>query len=63
MEKAFLQDIHSGVGAADQYMSSVQAAAYGLAQGGDTKTKLLCGVVTDSAHDGYRCVVHVLSSL
>ena len=47
-------DIHSGVGAADQYMSSVQAAAYGLAQGGDTTTKLMCGVVTDSVHDGYR---------
>lgn len=49
-------DIHSGVGAADQYMSAVQAAAYGLAQGGDTTTKLLCGVVTDSVHDGYRYV-------
>eukprot|EP01047_Picozoa_sp_COSAG01_P034804 COSAG01_NODE_2633_length_7333_cov_89.156760_2_plen_166_part_00 len=42
------------MGAADQYMASVQAAAYGLARGGDNRTKLLCGVVTDSVHDGYR---------
>ena len=47
-------DIHSGAGSGDQYMAAVQAAAYGLAKGGDTKTKLLCGVVTDSAHDGWR---------
>jgi hypothetical protein len=35
-------------------MVNVQAAAYGLSQGGDNKTKLMCGVVTDSVHDGYR---------
>ena len=35
-------------------MASVQAAAYGLAAGGDTTTKLLCGVVTDSAQEGWR---------
>lgn len=47
-------DIHSFAGSADQYMATVQAAAYGLAQGGDTTTKLLCGVVTDSVHSGWR---------
>jgi hypothetical protein len=47
-------DIRMGSGGADQLMASVQAAAWGMAQGGDNTTKILCGVVTDSAHDGFR---------
>ena len=53
-------DIHAGAGAADQYMSVVQAAAYGMAQGdaaqSTRQTRLLCGVITDSVHDGFRQV-------
>lgn len=45
-----IDTLHPGAGTGDQYMSAAQAVAYGL--GG--RVKLLCGVVTDSVHDGWR---------
>ena len=46
-------DIHAGGGSGEQLMTVVQAAAYGLAQGGDNATKLVCGVITDSVHESF----------
>lgn len=46
-------------GTADQYMAAAQAVKYGLVHSNSTAgaqpiIKLLCGVVTDSVHDGWR---------
>jgi hypothetical protein len=44
-------DTDASAGTGDQYMSAAQAVAYALHGSG---VKLLCGVVTDSVHDGWR---------
>jgi hypothetical protein len=44
-------DSDASAGTGDQYMSAAQAVAYALH---GTGVKLLCGVVTDSVHDGWR---------
>ena len=44
-------DSDASAGTGDQYMAAAQAVTYGLRGSG---VKLLCGVVTDSVHDGWR---------
>lgn len=44
-------DSDASAGTGDQYMAAAQAVAYALH---GTGVKLLCGVVTDSVHDGWR---------